>query len=330
MKWKRKTVIVTGGTGFIGSHLCDRLLSLGAYVHAIDNGLTGKIKNIEHLSENPDFIWKAADLRDRWSKAYVDHHRPEVIFQLAANMGGMGYLTSKHAEVMRDNAIINLNMLESAVNADVDRFFYSSSACVYPEEKQLSPEVIPLKESDAIPANPDLGYGWEKIFTEKLCEYYHRDFNVPVRVARFHNVFGPRASYRGGREKVIGALLRKAIRYPDEDFIVWGDGKQTRSFLYIDDCLDGILTLTESLVSGPYNIGSDRLVTISELADIIIKVSGKDIVKEFDTTKPQGVRGRNADLTLVKKDLGWYPKVTLEKGISEFYKWILADIKERQ
>jgi nucleoside-diphosphate-sugar epimerase len=213
-------------------------------------------------------------------------------------------------------------MLEAAVSNKIKRFFYSSSACVYPIEEQEAVDIVPLKEDDAIPANPNEFYGWEKLLTEKMCEAYQRDYKLEVRIARYHNIFGEAYNaFDHERGKAPAHLIMKALRYPKEDFILWGDGQQTRSFLYINDCVDATLMLMESDYTKPLNIGSDRLVTINKLAKIIIEISGKNIEVKYDLSKPQGVRGRNADLTLVKKILNWYPKISLEEGLKRTYKW---------
>lgn len=238
-------------------------------------------------------------------------------------MGGIGFITTVGAEVMHDNVLINTNMLQASVENKVKRFFFSSSACVYPTYRQRDPNVTALKEEDAYPADPDNFYGWEKLYTEKVCEAYKRDYGLDVRIARYHNIYGSEGTYKGGREKAPAALCRKVAEVSNPGVItVWGDGKQTRSFCYIDDCVRGTIMLMESNYDQPLNIGSDRLVTIDELADMVIKVSGKEIRKEHDFSAPQGVRGRNADLTLVKKVLGWEPQVRLEEGLESVYKWI--------
>jgi len=222
-------------------------------------------------------------------------------------------------------------MLEAARKHRVDKYFFSSSACVYPTYKQESPEVVPLKEDNAYPADPDNEYGWEKLYTERLCMDYAEDFGLDIRVARFHNIYGPEGTYKGGREKAPAALCRKVAEASDPGKItIWGDGKQTRSFCYIDDCIRGIEALMDSDYVEPLNIGSDRLVTIDELADMIIKISGKEITKVYDTTKPQGVRGRNADLSLVSKVLGWKPVIPLEQGLERTYRWITKKVIEER
>lgn len=308
-------VVVTGAGGFVGSHLCRYLKNKGYEVRAVD------IKWDDYLTDYADeYVTK--DLR-KAGAALEAAKGMDRVYNLAANMGGIGYITAVKAEVMRDNVMINVNMLEAARKHGVERYFYSSSACVYPTYKQESPEVLPLKEDDAYPADPDNEYGWEKLFTERLCMDYTEDFGLEVRIARFHNIYGPEGTYKGGREKAPAALCRKVAEAPNLGKIsIWGDGKQTRSFCYIDDCVRGIEMLMESDYDEPVNIGSDRLVTIDELADMIIEISGKKISKIHDLTKPQGVRGRNADLSLVKKVIGWKPAVPLEEGLERTYRWI--------
>jgi nucleoside-diphosphate-sugar epimerase len=308
-------VVVTGAGGFIGSHLCRHLKNKGNWVRAVDT------KWDDYITGYAD-QYITADLRKAGSalKAAKGMNR---VYNLAANMGGIGYITNVKAEVMRDNVLINVNMLEAARKHEVDRYFFSSSACVYPTYKQGSPEVTPLKEDEAYPADPDNEYGWEKLFTERLCIDYAADFGMKVRIARFHNIYGPEGTYKGGKEKAPAALCRKVAEASNPGTItIWGDGKQTRSFCYIDDCIRGIETLTESDYAQPLNIGSDRLITVEELADLVIKISGKNITKVYDPTKPQGVRGRNADLSLVTRILGWKPVVSLEEGLTKTYRWI--------
>jgi nucleoside-diphosphate-sugar epimerase len=238
-------------------------------------------------------------------------------------MGGIGFITSVGADVMRDNVLMNANMLQASVENKIKRFFFSSSACVYPTYLQTNPEVAALKEEDAYPADPDNFYGWEKLYTEKMCQAYQRDYGLDVRIVRYHNVYGSEGTYEGGREKSPAALCRKVAEAKDPGEIeIWGDGKQTRSYCYIDDCVRGTLKLMESDYDKSLNIGSDRLLTIDELADIIIKISGKKIKKIYNLSAPQGVRGRNADLTLVKKVLGWQPEISLEEGLEKTYRWI--------
>ena len=243
-------------------------------------------------------------------------------------MGGIGFITEVAADVMRDNVLINTHMLEASRQNSVKRFLFSSSACVYPTYKQTDPEVKGLREEEAYPADPDNFYGWEKLYTEKMCEAYQRDYKMDIRILRYHNIYGPEGTYKGGREKSPAALCRKVAEASNPGEIeIWGDGKQTRSYCYIDDCVEGTMLLMESNFDKPLNIGSERLVSINQLADMAIRISGKIVSKKYNLSAAQGVRGRNADLTLTRKILGWEPKVSLEEGLSKTYKWIYDQIQ---
>lgn len=243
-------------------------------------------------------------------------------------MGGIGYISTNHAEVARNNTLINLNMLEACRIQGVRRFFFSSSACVYPRYLQRDAEVRPLRESDAWPAEPEEGYGLEKLYMEKLCEYYREDFGIETRVARLHNVYGPLGTYDGGREKAPAAICRKvALATEDGEIEIWGDGQQTRSFMYIDDCVEGIYRIMQSDYPRPLNLGTDRLVTIDELVDIVCRVAGKRLRKRYDLSKPQGVRGRNSDNSLIRQVLGWEPQISLEVGLARTYAWIEEELR---
>jgi nucleoside-diphosphate-sugar epimerase len=312
-----KRILVTGGTGFIGSHLANYLKDKGYFVRVADI----KPKSECYLTLKADDA-READLRILESALQMTKDI-DWVFNLAANMGGIGFITEVGADIMRDNALININMMEACRKNNVERIFFSSSACVYPAYRQTEPEVEPLKEEYAVPAEPDMFYGWEKLFTEKLMESYEKDYSMHIRIARFHNIYGPYGTYKGGREKAPAALCRKVAEAKDGSNIsVWGDGKQTRSFLYIDDALDGIYKLMQSDYDEPLNIGSDELISIDRLADIIIEVSGKKLKKVYELNAPQGVRGRNADLTLIDKMIGWKPKVTYREGLEKTYSWI--------
>jgi len=319
-----KKILVTGAGGFIGSHLARELYRKGNFVRVVDIKWDGYL-------EEPYYSEKLTlDLRKKENclKATKDI---DYVFNLAANMGGIGFITAVGAEVMRDNILINTNMLQASLENEVKRFFFSSSACVYPTYKQTDANVAPLKEEDAYPADPDNFYGWEKLYTEKMCEAYAKDFGLDMRIARYHNIYGPEGTYKGGREKSPAAISRKVVEAGNPGEIeIWGDGKQTRSYCYIDDCVRGSIMLMESNYTKPLNIGSDRLVSIDELADIIINISGKKISKNYDLSAPQGVRGRNADLTLVKKVLGWEPRVSLEEGLEKTYKWIEEQMQKKE
>lgn len=314
--------LVTGGCGFIGSHLANYLKQKGYWIRVTDI----KPVNECYLPLKVDEVLRV-DLRN-FENCLKVTKGIDYVYNLAANMGGIGYITQVGADIMRDNVLINTNMLEACRQNNVKRIFFSSSACIYPTYRQEEPNVEPLKEEHAVPANPDNYYGWEKLFTEKLMEAYNRDYGLEIRIARLHNIYGPYGTYKGGKEKAPASLCRKVAEAKDgSHIIVWGDGKQTRSFLYIEDCVRAIDMLMESNFDKPLNIGSDRLVTIDELAEIIIKISGKNLTIKHDLTKPQGVRGRNADLSLIKKVLGWEPKVSLEEGLEKTYRWIEKMVK---
>lgn len=317
-----KTAIVCGAGGFIGGHLVNRLKSEGYWVRGVD------LKHHEFGNNNADdFV--IGDLRDpRVCEALFDRKINEV-YQLAADMGGAGYIfTGDHdAAVMHNSATINLNMAEQSRIHGVDKIFYSSSACMYPEYNQLDPDNPKLSEDSAYPAAPDSEYGWEKLFSERLYLAYHRNYGLEVRVARFHNIFGPQGTWTGGKEKAPAALSRKVAESKDGDSIeIWGDGKQTRSFLYIDECLEGVRRLMESDFLGPVNIGSEEMVTINGLVDTIAEVAGKKINKHH-IEGPQGVRGRNSDNALIYEKLGWKPTQSLKEGMAKTYAWINEQVQ---
>lgn len=318
MNNKRKA-LVTGAGGFIGSHLVKFLQRKGYWVRGAD------IKRPE-FSKTATNQFLLLDLKI-WENCLKATKGVTEVYNLAANMGGIGFISQAKAEVMRDNVLINTHMLEASRINKIKRFFYSSSACIYPIYKQERPDIVPLKESDAYPADPDNEYGWEKLFTERLCKNYYVDYGLEARVARFHNIFGPEGTFQGGKEKSPAAICRKVAQAKDGQAIeIWGDGKQTRSYCYIDDCLEGIYRLMQSDFRDPLNIGSDRMVTIDELADIVIKISAKKLAKTYDLTKPQGVRGRNSDNTLQKKILQWSPELSLEEGLKRTYLWIESQL----
>ena len=346
-----KTALILGGGGFIGGHLAKRLKSEGYWVRVVD------IKRHEHFSEdeicNEFLVYDLRDTRNVESvfrlestkghilpfsyhkQAFTDLEAFDEVYQLAADMGGAGYIfTGEHdADVMHNSAMINLNVAKEAVKTKAKKVFYSSSACMYPEHNQLDPNNPNCEESSAYPANPDSEYGWEKLFSERLFLAFNRNYGLDVRIARFHNIFGPFGTYKGGKEKAPAAMCRKVAETLEGGEIeVWGDGLQTRSFLYIDECLDAVLALMKSDFKGPVNIGSDEMVSINELAQMAIDISGKNItIKNIEGTEfiekygfkcPTGVRGRNSDNTLFLEKLGWKVNQPLYNGIESTYKWI--------
>jgi len=262
------------------------------------------------------------DLR-YWDNCLEATKNIDMVYNLAADMGGIGYITAYLADISMNNILINSHMLKASRLSGVKRFLFSSSACIYPQYKQESPDVTPLKEEDAYPADPESGYGWEKLFTEELCKYYWNDHQFETRTVRFHNVYGPLGTYEGGKEKAPAAICRKiALASKNDEIEVWGDGSQTRSFMYIDDCVEGLVRIMNSEIREPLNLGTDRLVTISELVEIVAKIASKNIVQKYDLSKPQGVRGRNSDNTKLRELLDWEPQIPLEVALRDTYIWI--------
>lgn len=311
----KRMVLVTGAGGFIGHHLVKYLVAEGYSVRGVD------LKFPEYEPSAAD-EFLTLDLRT-YENCLKAVHGANEIYHLAADMGGIGYITSSHAAITMNNALINTHTLRAAHESGVDRFLFSSSACVYPQYLQREPDVTPLREDDAFPADPEEGYGLEKLFMEKLCQYYWEDHGLATRVVRFHNVYGPLGTYDGGREKAPAAICRKVAASSDGDEIeIWGDGKQTRSFMYIDDCVDGIVRIMRSGHGAPLNLGTDELVSVDGLVDIVARAAGKSVVKRHDLSRPQGVRGRNSDNSRLKQVLGWEPRITLERGIVPTYRWI--------
>jgi len=321
-----KKILILGGCGFIGGHLSKRLTEEGHFVRNVD------IKRHEYFTVfNSE--WFQGDLRDPhfvFDVMSLPEGSFDEVYQLAADMGGAGYIFSgdNDANVMHNSALINLNVLDSAIRTGVKKVFYSSSACIYPEHNQLDPDNPNCEESSAYPANPDSEYGWEKLFSERLYLAYNRNYGLDVRIARFHNIFGPYGTYKGGKEKAPAAICRKvAETLYGGNIEVWGDGNQTRSFLYIDECLDGISKLMESDFIGPVNIGSDEMITINVLTQYIIEISHK-MLNIHNISGPTGVRGRNSDNTLIKEKLNWEPSEPLFDGLIKTYNWITEQIKK--
>jgi len=296
------------------------LKSLGYWVRGVD------IKLPEFEDSHAD-EFELTDLR-QWDDCRKVTRDVDEVYQLAADMGGIGYITAFRAHVARNNVLINAHMLEAAAESGVSRYFYSSSACIYPMSLQESEDVTPLKEEDAYPAEPEEGYGWEKLYSEKLCQYYAEEGKLDTRVARFHNVYGPVGTFEGGREKAPAAICRKVALASDGGEIeVWGDGQQTRSFMYVDDCVEGIYRITQSNHSQPLNLGTDKLVTIDELVGLVSGIAGKTLTIQHDPSKPQGVRGRNSDNSRLREVLGWEPATSLEDGLRTTYGWIESELR---
>src|ERR1700683_2679225 len=314
-------VLVTGAGGFIGHHLVTFLKSKGYWVRGVDQ------KTPEYTKSDAD-EFMLLDLR-RWENCLKAAAGVEEVYALAADMGGMGFISAHHAEILHNNSLINIHTLDAARECGVKRYLYSSSACVYPEYKQTSADVVPLKEEDAYPAQPQDAYGWEKLVTERLCTHYREDYGLQTRIVRFHNIFGPLGTWQGGREKAPAAMCRKIANAKisgNPEIEIWGDGEQTRSFCYIDDCVDGIYRLMRSDYTEPLNLGQDRLVTIDELADLIATAAGVKIRKKH-IDGPQGVRGRNSDNTRLREVLHWTPEISLEDGLARTYRWIEGEVR---
>lgn len=319
-------VLVTGAGGFIGGHLAADLRRSGLEVRAVDRKPLSDWYQISDDSENiradlsqPDACVAAVDGID-------------TVFNLAADMGGMGFIETHKADCML-SVLINTNMLVAARDAGVSRYFFSSSACVYAADKQTSTNVTALREEDAYPAMPEDGYGWEKLFSERMCRHFSEDFGIVTRVARYHNVYGPQGTFEGGREKAPAAICRKvieALRHGTGEIEIWGDGEQTRSFMYIDDCLTGTRMINDSDIRQPINLGSSELVSINQLVDIVEDIAGIRLRRTYKLDAPKGVRGRNSDNTLILKLLGWEPSISLRDGLEKTYRWIYDTMSQHE
>ena len=312
----RRRVVVTGAGGFIGHHLVTSLKRQGYWVRGVD------LKYPEYTTTDAD-EFLTLDLR-RWDNCLAATADADDVYALAADMGGMGFISNHHAEILHNNILISTHTIEAARENGVTRYLYTSSACVYPEYRQTEAHVEPLKEEDAYPAQPQDAYGWEKLVTERLCHHYAEDYGLDTRTVRFHNIFGPLGTWDGGREKAPAAMCRKialAKLTGQHEIDIWGDGEQTRSFCYIDDCVEGLQRLMDSGYRDPLNLGQDRLISINDLADMVAQVAGVEIAKRH-VAGPQGVRGRNSNNDKLREVLGWEPQISLEEGIARTYRWI--------
>lgn len=318
----KKRVVVAGGAGFIGSHLAKRLKEEGNHVVVGDWQVNEYFKQEDYCDE-----YIQVDLRNLENCLKLTKGAEDV-YNLAADMGGMGFIQSNHSVILYNNTMISFNMAEAARRNGAKRFFYSSSACIYPEGAQVDPNNPGLKESDAWPAQPQDAYGLEKLVTEELCKHYGKEFGIEFRIARFHNIYGPQGTWKGGREKAPAAFCRKVL-CSEKEFEMWGDGKQTRSFCLVDDCVEGILRLMKSDFREPINLGSDEMISMNDMANMIMKFEGKTLpIKHIPG--PEGVRGRNSDNTLIKEKLGWAPGTTLEVGFRKLYDWLKVKIEEEK
>lgn len=323
-------IVITGAGGFIGSHLAKKLSLEGHEIIGVD------LKEPEPFSiwSNTQFFsnFYKRDLTDKISTMNLfeflsTDRKIDRVYHLAANMGGIGFIERNKGIIVRDNTYINLNTIEASLKCNVGRFLFTSSACVYPGYLQKKTDVTPLKEDDTYPADAEDGYGWEKLYMERICRHYREDFGLETRIVRFHNVFGPFGTWRGGREKAPAAICRKVAACRDGIIEIWGDGEQTRSFLYIDDCIRGLTSIMEGNYSNPLNLGQDRMVTINELVSMVETIAKKKLERRYQMDAPQGVRGRNSDNSLITTTTGWSPQISLEEGLSKTYEFVLREVE---
>jgi nucleoside-diphosphate-sugar epimerase len=311
-------IVVTGAGGFIGGHLVSSLLADGGRIRAVDHRPVAEWHQVFPDAENLVLDLRLAASCERALQRAI------AVYNLAADMGGMGFIEANKARCML-SVLINTHLLQAALDEGVERYFFASSACVYAQSKQLMPNIAPLRESDAYPADPEDGYGWEKLFSERMCRHFTEDFGLTTRVARYHNVYGPYGSWTGGREKAPAAICRKVVEAKlsgNHEIEVWGDGRQTRSFMYIDDCVEGTRRIMASGVAEPINLGSSEMVTINELIDIVEEFAEIKVTRRYNVDAPKGVRGRNSDNTIIRERLGWEPSISLREGLKQTYRWI--------
>jgi nucleoside-diphosphate-sugar epimerase len=315
-------IVVTGAGGFIGGHMARHLAEQGARVRAVDTKPVEHWHQVVSTAQNLQLDLRRADACDRAVEGAT------LVYNFAADMGGMGFIEANKARCML-SVLINTHLLRSALRYGVERYFFASSACVYASHKQLTPDIPPLKEADAYPADPEDGYGWEKLFGERMCHNFHEDFGLVTRIARYHNVYGPKGTWHGGREKAPAAICRKVAQAQLSgrlEIEIWGDGEQTRSFMFIGDCIEGTRRIMDSDIDQPINLGSGEMVSINQVVDIVEDIAGVKLARRYVADAPKGVRGRNSDNTLIRQRLGWEPSTSLREGLAETYRWVFDQV----